>query len=251
MWLSSPHLQNTHGFSLRHGGKSLGAYQSLNLSSRVGDELSHVLENRQLALAALGLETQSVVLLRQIHSNFVLNAETVKASAELMAADALITNQKNLSLVIETADCYPVLLEDKKAGVIAAVHCGWRGTSSRILERTVLEMQQLGANVGHLHVAIGPGISAGQYPVRMDVLEKFLEAGFPSQRFVQEETSSESGSRLFHLDLVNANQWLLENIGVPPDQIWTSGRCSTQTDFFSYRRDHGQTGRMWGVISQQ
>jgi polyphenol oxidase len=251
MWLSSPRLQNTHGFSVRHGGKSLGAFHSLNLSSRVGDQLDHVLENRALALAALGLTATQVVLLRQIHSSFVVQAEDALASSELLAADAIVTNQKNITLVIETADCYPVLLEDKKAGVIAAAHCGWRGTSARILEQTVLRMQQLGANLTDIDVAIGPGISVGQYPVRMDVLEQFLLAQFPSERFVQEEGSSESGSRLFHLDLANANQWLLESIGIAKNKIWLAERCSTQSDFFSYRRDHGQTGRMWSVICQK
>ena len=250
MWLSSPNLQNRHGFSVRHGGKSLGAFNSLNLSSRVGDQTNHVLENRILALAALDLTATSVVLLRQIHSSFVVDATDALASKELLAADAVVTNQKNITLVIETADCYPILLEDKRAGVIAAAHCGWRGTAARILEQTVLRMQQLGANPNNIEVAIGPGISAGQYPIRLDVLEQFSAANFPSQRFVQEETSSESGSRLFHLDLANANQWLLESIGVPKNQIWTAGRCSTQPDFFSYRRDHGQTGRMWSVICQ-
>lgn len=251
MWLSSPYLQNTHGFSVRHGGKSLGAFDSLNLSSRVGDQISHVFENRSLALDALQLTATAVVLLRQIHSSFVVNAEDALASSELLAADAIVCDQKNITLVIETADCYPILLEDKKAGVIAAAHCGWRGTAARILEQTVQRMLELGASPSDLQVAIGPGISAGQYPVRVDVLEQFLAAGFPSERFVQAEKSSESGSRLFHLDLANANQWLLESIGIPKTQIWTAGRCSTQTDFFSYRRDHGQTGRMWSVICQQ
>jgi YfiH family protein len=204
-----------------------------------------------LALEALDLSSTAVVLLRQIHSSFVIDAADALASSELLAADAIVTNQKNITLVIETADCFPVLLEDKNASVIAAAHCGWRGTAARILEQTVLRMQKLGANPKDIQVAIGPGISAGQYPVRIDVLEQFLTANFPSERFVQEETSSESGSRLFHLDLANANQWLLESIGIPQSHIWNAGRCSTQSDFFSYRRDHGQTGRMWSVISQK
>ncbi len=251
MWLQSPHLENTHGFSQRDGGKSLGAYSSLNLSNRVGDQINHVLENRALALSALGLENASVALLRQIHSSLVVQADSVLAASEPIAADALVTDQKNIALVIETADCYPVLLEDRQAGVIAAAHCGWRGTATRILEKTILEMMQLGAKPEHLRVAIGPGICAGQYPVRMDVLEQFIEAGFPTNRLIEEEGISDSGSRLFHLDLASANRWLLESLGVPPPQIWSSEQCSTATDYFSYRRDHGQTGRMWNLICQK
>ena len=248
MWLRSPTIQNKHGFSQKYGGRSLGIYHSLNLSLRVGDDPNHVAENRQIALTALGLEAHQVVLLRQIHSSLVVRASQALAMPELPAADAIVTNLAGQLLVIETADCYPVLLEDTKAGVIAAAHCGWRGTAARILEKTMLEMQQLGASSQNLHVAIGPGICAAKYPVRTDVLEKFIEAGFPPSRFMQEETATDSGARLFHLDLASANGWLLESLGVPPNQIWQAGQCSTQADYFSYRRDHGQTGRMWSVI---
>jgi polyphenol oxidase len=250
MWLVSPNLQNTHGFSGRHGGTSLGVYQSLNLSTRVGDDPNHVLENRRIALSALGLTLTSVAVLRQVHSSLVVNATEALNSEILPAADALVTNQSNTTLVIETADCYPVLLEDQQAGVIAAAHCGWRGTAARILEKTMLEMQQLGATPDRIRVAIGPGICAMQYPVHLNVLEEFIKAGFPTNNFIEQEAISESGSRLFHLDIAKANQWLLESLGVPAPSIWTVGKCSTHQDYFSYRRDHGQTGRMWSVISQ-
>ncbi len=248
MWQSSPLLKAVHGFSNRLGGNSVAVYQGLNLSTRVGDLESTVLENRRIALAALNLQPEQVVLLRQIHSSTVFVAGAVPAEPPI--ADAVVTAQKGIALVIETADCYPVLLEDKTAGVIAAAHCGWRGTAGRILEQTVQNMVTLGASTTRIQAAIGPGICAAQYEVRMDVLERFLEMGFPETSFMQSEDMSESGSRLFHLDLAAANRWLLEKIGVPKKQIWVSGQCSTETPFFSYRRDHGQTGRMWSLISQ-
>jgi polyphenol oxidase len=249
MWQTSP-LGAKHGFSQRLGGVSLGAYHSLNLSMRVGDDPNHVAHNRRQALAALGSHAQPV-LLRQIHSSFVVDAAEAALSAEPPAADALVSTDAAFLLVIETADCYPVLLEDSVAGVVAAAHCGWRGTAGRILENTVAEMQARGAVPARIRAAIGPGICAAQYPVRLDVLERLREAGFPLPLLVQQEGLSSSGSRLFHLDLAAANQWLLESLGVPPEQIWLAGQCSTEDAFFSYRRDHGQTGRMWAVIQAQ
>jgi polyphenol oxidase len=248
MWLQTP-LRAKHGFSQRLGGVSLGVYHSLNLSQRVGDDPSHVLQNRLLALAALQTTAQPV-LLRQIHSSFVVDAGEAVTATDLLAADALVSTDPNLLLVIETADCYPVLLEDSVAGVVAAAHCGWRGTAGRILENTIAAMQQRGADPKRIHAAIGPGICAAQYPVRLDVLERFREAGFPLELLVYSEDLSNSGSRLFHLDLVAANRWLLESLHVPAAQIWVAGTCSTEAEFFSYRRDHGQTGRMWAVIQQ-
>jgi polyphenol oxidase len=249
MWQSGQ-LSSTHGFSQRLGGVSLGAYHSLNLSTRVGDDPAHVAHNRQLALKALGSRAQPV-LLRQIHSNFVVDADQALQAPEPPAADALVSNNPALLLVIETADCYPVLLEDSQAGVVAAAHCGWRGTAGRILETTVLAMQALGADKRRIRAAIGPGICAAQYPVRLDVLERLREAGFPLELLVQQEGLSSSGSRLFHLDLAAANRWLLESLDVPAKSVWLAGQCSTEATFFSYRRDHGQTGRMWAVIQAQ
>jgi polyphenol oxidase len=246
MWQIS-FLNAKHGFSQRLGGVSLGVYHSLNLSMRVGDDPNHVAHNRQRALTALGSQAKPV-LLQQIHSSFVVDATEAAQADEPPAADALVSSDPNLLLVIETADCYPVLLEDSVAGVVAAAHCGWRGTASRILENTILAMQARGADKNRIHAAIGPGICAAQYPVRLDVLERLREAGFPLELLVSQEGLSSSGSRLFHLDLAAANKWLLESLGVPSGQIWLSGQCSTEDAFFSYRRDHGQTGRMWSVI---
>jgi polyphenol oxidase len=248
MWHTSPLLQAKHGFSQRFGGVGVGVYHSLNLSTRVGDDPNHVLENRRLALGALGIHAAQPVLLRQIHSSVVVDASLAAQAAEPMPADALVCNTLGFLLVIETADCYPVLLEDSVAGVVAAAHCGWRGTAGRILEQTVAAMQTHGASPERIRAAIGPGICAAQYPVRLDVLERLEEAGFPLGLLVQHEGLSSSGSRLFHLDLAAANRWLLGSLGLLPEQIWLAGQCSTQAPYFSYRRDHGQTGRMWAVI---
>jgi polyphenol oxidase len=251
VWQCATNIQSIHGFADRQGGRSQGAYQGLNLSIRVGDTEDTVQQNRRAALTALKLEHARVALLKQIHSSQVVFVDDAFFDTEPPSADALVTNQKDVVLVIETADCYPVLLEDSRAGIVAAAHCGWRGTASRILEHTVNAMQKLGGSVDQIRAAIGPGICAAQYPVRFDVVEKFLEAGFPETACMDahsvSQSVSDSGSRLFHMDLARANKWLLESLGVR--DVWVSGKCSTNPEFFSYRRDQGQTGRMWSVIA--
>jgi polyphenol oxidase len=254
MWLSAPNLQSKHGFSTRHGGTSLGAYTDLNLSQNVGDDPEHVERNRRTALEALGLERTRLARLRQVHSSEVI---TVTRDADLDAtdpmklpmADALVTNLENVTLVIETADCYPVLLEDLQAGVIGAAHCGWRGTSARILERTVDAMRTLGARPERIRAAIGPGICAARYVVNSDVVARFAESRFPEDAYLEGiGHPSESGIAQFLVNLERANAWVLTENNVLEENIWTSGRCSHDSDFFSHRRDHGQTGRMWSVI---
>jgi polyphenol oxidase len=240
MWLFAPNLKSNHGFSTRAGGSSLGEFEGLNLSERVGDAPNRVLENRQRALNVLGLSLESVARLNQIHSNNVVQA----TPGTVLEGDALVTNQANVALVIETADCYPVLLEDSVNGVIGAAHCGWRGTVGKILENTLKQMVILGAKLENVHAAIGPGICSNHYAVGLEVREQFLNASFPSRILTPH-------NQLWKLDLSAANLWLLEAGGVPKSQIWQSSACSTDSEFFSYRRDAGKTGRMWSIIANQ
>ena len=244
MWLRAPHLESTHGFSTRAGGVSEAPYASLNLSVRVGDREDRVLENRRVALEALGLKPESVMLLRQVHSGDVVTVDggTLERSGHI-EADALVTALSGVTLAIETADCYPILLEDRALGIVGAAHAGWRGTVARIAANTLEAMVRLGAKPERVRAAIGPGICGANYAVGNEVLERFAEAGFPGA-FVQPDAAG-----ALRADLAAANAWLLEDSGVPASNIWRADRCSTETDFFSYRRDAGTTGRMWAVIA--
>ena len=234
MWLTAPTLQSTHGFSTRNGQ---------NLSVRVGGDLQTVLESRKRALEVLELVPERTMLLKQVHSGDVLRVtpKMLKDSGNL-EADAMVSLD-SLILAIETADCYPILLEDRTAGVIGAAHAGWRGTVAGIARNTLEAMIELGADPTRVRAAVGPGICAQNYEVSPDLRERFLEANFP------EHIWSRVGER-WHVNLSEANRWLLERSGVPRDGIWVSGACSTEPQFFSYRRDAGVTGRMWAVIAQ-
>ena len=234
MWLTAPNLSSTHGFSTRN---------NQNLSVRVGDDLQSVLENRKRALEGLKLVPERTMLLKQIHSGDVLRVtpKMLEDSGNL-EADAMVSTD-SLVLAIETADCYPILLEDRIAGVIGAAHAGWRGTVAGIARNTLLAMIELGADPTRVRAAIGPGICAQNYEVSPDLRDRFLEAKFPEHIWSRVDEK-------WHVDLSEANRWLLERSGVPRDSIWVSGACSTEAQFFSYRRDAGATGRMWAVIAQ-
>jgi polyphenol oxidase len=251
MWHSAPNIASKHGFSDRIGGVSEGAYAQLNLSSNVGDLFESVAINRRLALNALGLSEYQLARLRQVHSSEVVTLDRDSDLTHLPMADALVTRLRGVVLVIESADCYPVLLEDAQAGVIGAAHCGWRGTAGRLLERVLEAMRDAGARVSQIRAALGPGICAEQYVVGADVLVRFAQEGFGQATYVNSSGGlSRSGIEQYYVNLAAANRWLLEAGGVLPEHIWAMDRCSTEADFFSHRRDHGTTGRMWSVIAQ-
>jgi hypothetical protein len=230
-WIQSPQIDIKHGFSTRRGGVSPAPFDSLNLGG-IDDLPENIAENRKRALSELHIGFNQVSYLNQIHSNVVC-----QATAGKQTGDALVTNQKNICLAVGAADCYPILFYDAKNKVIGAAHCGWKGTLARIVTNTINEMLLLGAEIAHIKIAIGQGISAKNYEVSEDVIAQFKLAGFPDSCWQYRQ-----------LDLLQANTIVALENGIPKEHIWSMNRCTTEPDFFSYRRDHGKTGRMWAVI---
>ena len=232
MWLHAPNITSVHGFSTRNGGVSPAPFYSLNLGGSEDNE-QNISVNRKLALDYLELKYDNLSFLKQVHGTDVLFAKCGKQEG-----DALVTNEKEKVLAISIADCYPILFEDKENGVIGAAHAGWRGTVGKIAERTVSAMVELGAKKQSISVAIGQGISTDRFEVGDEVREAFLKAGFPQYCFKNK-----------CIDLITSNKYVLLQSGILEENIWTMNRCTYDSDFFSYRRDAGKTGRMWAVIA--
>ncbi len=240
MLLRSPVLGVPHAFTTRRGGVSAGAFAArdgagLNLDDRE-DNPADVAENRRRVAQALGFKAEQVARLNQIHGLDVVEAH----SAGVQTADALVSRTPGLLLAIGTADCYPLLLADEEAGIIGAAHAGWKGTLGQIGARTVEAMTRLGATPATIRAAVGPGICGAHYEVSAEVAGQFRAAG------MAESVSAVGGGE--HLDLAGANRAGLLAAGLLPEHLWVSGRCSTEDEFYSYRRDSGRTGRMWAVI---
>ncbi len=230
-WIKTPHIRTVHGFSTRHGGVSPEPFFSLNLGGSE-DLPEHIAENRKRALNDLSIDFGQVSYLNQIHSNIVCQAAIGRQTG-----DALVTNTKQLAIAVGAADCYPGLFYDEKNGVIGAAHCGWKGTLNRIIKNTIDEMLKLGAEKQHIKIAIGQGISMAKYEVREEIIAEFKANGFPEYCWQNK-----------HLDLLAANKFVAMESGIAEENIWSMNRCTTEPDFFSYRRDHKKTGRMWALI---
>ena len=196
----------------------------------------------------LGFQLEDLALPRQVHSDNVL---WMREAGRPEATDAVITDKPGLPVCVKTADCIPVLLYDSRQRIVAAVHAGWRGTVSRIVQKTVREMHPLDPK--DLHAIIGPGISLQWFEVGDEVYEAFREAGFPMERVARRfpykalppKGSGEGAS--WHIDLWDANRWLLEQEGV--EDIFVEGTCTrTSEDFYSARRETINTGRNYNGI---
>lgn len=181
-----------------------------------------------------------VSLPRQVHSPNVL---WVKEAGRPADTDAVITDVPGLCVAVKTADCVPVLLyTDGEAPIVAAVHAGWRGTVARIVQKTLEKMALCDkfTSFSECHAIIGPSISQESFEVGDEVYEAFREAAFPMERISSREEK-------WHLDLWEANKWLLEEMGVK--DIYVSGiDTMTSPEWYSARRETINTGRNYNAI---
>ena len=200
------------------------------------DGIAAFTTGRDCCVEMLGLKTGALALPRQTHSDHVLWMHEAGRPED---TDAVITDVPGLCVCVKTADCIPVLLYDRKCRVVAAAHAGWRGTVSRIVSKTIAKM---GVPPSELSAIIGPGISQEAFEVGDEVYERFREAGFPIERIAVRKVK-------WHLDLWQANRWLLEEAGVL--DIHVAGLCTYKDSarFYSARREGIETGRnMNGIM---
>ncbi len=231
MFLQSSIISTTHAFFTRKDGVSPAPFSSLNFGGSE-DTPENIAENRRRALIAAGMNPEKVSHLNQVHGNVVCIGKIGNQTG-----DALVTKEKGLTLAIAAADCYPLLFHDAKNKIIGAAHAGWKGTLAHIAKNTIEAMENLGAERKFISVAIGPGISGKNYQVSEEIIQQFHDAKFP-----------ENCWKGRNLDLLEANKYVLRENGIAEENIWAMGRCTTEEDFFSYRRDKGVTGRMWACI---
>ncbi len=182
--LQSAALPARHGFFTRRGGVSTGPFASLNCSLSSPDAPEAVAANRAAVAHALG--ASCLLGLTQVHGDAVATVTDPWAPGSGPRADALVTNRPGLALGVITADCTPVLLADPQAGVIGAVHAGWRGALAGVLEATIAAMQALGAQPGRTLAAIGPCIRQASYEVRADLRDAILARDPADARFFRD-----------------------------------------------------------------
>ena len=163
-----------HAFFTRDGGVSEGRYTSLNCAYASQDDPAKVCENRNRAISHLECSLESLVTVKNIHSNKVVVVDQHWSKHVMHEADAMVTNQKEVILGSDSADCPIVLFADELAGVIGLAHAGWRGVKNGVLESTVLQMTNLGAAPSNIVAVIGPCITQVSYEVSDDFYQQFV-----------------------------------------------------------------------------
>jgi YfiH family protein len=255
-----------HGFSTRGGGvSSLDGEDVLNLSFTDWDTRENVAKNRAVFQSAIAGKALTLVSVKQIHSDVIQVLDGVAGTARF--GDASVTEHPGLLLAIQTADCVPILLVDRRKRAIAAVHAGWRGTLARITQKAVGAMQrEFASRPTDLLAAIGPSIGPCCYEVGAELVTQFASQFADAQEYFDEPRTGDEPNPLqwlnmrppghqpppkaVHLDLRKANRSQLLAAGLPADDIFTSEFCTgcRKDLFFSYRKEGPRSGRLLSVI---
>ena len=268
-----------HGFSTRVGGRTT-VYRpgnfDLNLGFTDSDDPETVAANRGVFVTAAreGKEILGLVTLRQIHSSLIrrVSVRDIRDAGvpAVLKGDGLMTGEPGVLLGIQTADCIPVLVADRKKRAVAAFHAGWRGTLARIVENGVGRMRlEFGSRPEDLIASIGPGIGQCCYAVGEEVQHQFesqfeyapelfrevydsdpIRQKYPMLFLTARAPGHSDIGPSMHLDLAEANRRQLLAAGLPKGAIFLTGQCTgCRTDrFFSHRTERGFTGRMMSVI---
>jgi len=235
------------GFTTRNGGISRPPYNSLNLGYNTADHRSNVEGNRSMVARAFDLPPHMLLTVQQTHGSdiLVLNEANYDLSHfQGVECDAIVTNQSGIMIGILVADCYPVLLYDKRHRAVAAIHAGWRGAAAGLIQKTINSLrQEFGSAPEDLYAAVGPGIGAHRYEVDRPVRDAF-RAGTDNWSRIAAET----GLGKWLLDLRLSCQLQLAAAGLSPERIEAveQDTCCHRELFFSFRRDNGETGRQMG-----
>ena len=236
-----------HAFTTACGGESRGKVRGMNLGFRVGDDSESVRRNYMHAAEDNGFRYERITAARQTHSanvRIINEADAgygVSRDGDISDTDGMVTDCRNLPLVVFYADCVPILLADAEAGVAAAVHSGWRGTAARISENAVrIMIDKFGAAAENIRAAIGPSIGPCCFECGSETAECFDTA------FVKDGKNGK-----YMVDLWEANRRILTDCGLRNENIDVFGLCTVcgGIELYSYRRMREATGRMGAFIT--
>jgi purine-nucleoside/S-methyl-5'-thioadenosine phosphorylase / adenosine deaminase len=190
----------------------------------------------------LGVPEIPIVRATQVHGDRVAVVESSPASGETADAgrcDAILTRLPGVALVVQTADCVPVLLASD--GAIGAVHAGWRGAAAGVIEAASEAFLTLTRDPSSARAWLGPSIGACCYEVGPEVARRF------PANFARPSREGKS-----FLDLTAAVRRQLEEAGIPPGNVSAQGSCTMcgGERFASYRRDRENAGRMIALVAR-
>ena len=255
------------GDTYRHGGVSKKPCESLNLATHIGDSLQDVLDNRSIVADHLGVSPDRITCGNQVHginavriTEDLIGAGAMSSDTAIPDCDAIYTDIPNIPLFLFTADCVPVGIYDPVHHVVGAVHAGWRGAIGHLPVITIEVMQRdFGTRFEDCYIYLGPSIGPNSFEVNQELADTFTDewkkiTDANRDELVRYIVRDGASQETPHIDLWRFIEEDLLQRGVPKEQICIGGTDSmTDENCFSYRREHGKTGRMalFGMLEKR
>jgi len=241
--LLSPYANLLHAFSTKAKGFSSRPFSQNNLAYHVMDNPQTVKKNHLHYSQYLDYDINKLVYMNQVHGDDVKIINKDSDLSLIPKCDALITQEKNIPLMVMVADCIPVLIYDPIENVISVVHAGRAGIFNKIIPKTIKTMQEhFNTNPSELIIVLGPSIRQCCYEVGSEVNDEAKNLEYSEALHKQGES--------YYLDLIAIAKKQLEEIGVNQNNIEISAYCTSchHELFYSYRAEQNNTGRFSGLI---
>jgi polyphenol oxidase len=173
-------------------------------------------ENHAEARRALGLGAMPLATAQQVHGNRVTVAGVGMDADAAAGADGLVTDTRNVVLGIYVADCCALYLVDPVRRAIGLAHSGRKGTELGIATATIEKMvEQFGSQPGDLIAQLSPCIRPPDYEV--DFAARIAEQ--------------------------------CRACGVRHVSDCGKNTAADLSHYYSYRAEHGKTGRMLALLA--
>lgn len=235
-----------HGVFSRKGGVSQHPWTSLNQGGTVGDLKDYVVENRRLAFNALDRKVDSLFDVWQVHGTTTICTNRRRELTEPhQKADAIFTDNPEITLFMRFADCVPIMVYDPIQKVVGIIHAGWKGTVSNIVGSAIAQIcETYGCAPSDIIAGIGPSIGPDHYRVGEEVIAAVRnQFGLESAKLLNEKDGH------VHFDLWAANETLLRKSGVQAIERADLCTACDLENWYSHRAEKGVTGRFGALIA--
>jgi len=223
----------THCFSTKESG---------NIAFHVNDDIKNVLSNHKKLSHLLNYNQNSLIHMKQIHSDIIHTVTSDDNFKNPKECDALITDILNTPLMVMVADCSPILFYDDVQKVIAVAHAGRAGAFKNIVKNTINRFtNEFNSNAKNIIAVIGANIKSCCYEVGAEI---FTEAKELKLEYAVEKKYSS-----YYLDIDKIIKQQLLNLDIDEKNIEFIDECTkcNSDKYYSYRAD-AKCGRFSGII---
>ena len=230
-----------HCFFSRKNGFSKGLYESLNCGLGSNDEKENVLKNLEFISGKIGGKNNLPITLNQKHTDQVIHFKEEQSIKDKLTGDAIVSEMKNISIGILTADCAPILFYDPKKNIIGCAHSGWKGALKGIITNTIKKFNEINSRNDDLIAVIGPCIDKKNYEVEDDLLEKFITKDKKNEIFFEK-----INHKKYTFDLRGFINKEITSLGIKNIDNIDIDTFSKKELFYSYRRSRLNNERDYG-----